>query len=195
MITDDTAFTIVDVETTGLNPKRGDRIVEIAGVRVEGGVVCEEKSFVSLVRPERSISWEASCINKIKDEDLVGAPLIAEVLPSFLRFVGGSTLVAHNAQFDLGFLEAEKEMCWGYVDIPECLCTMQLSRALFPHEYRHNLNVVSARFNLHLPQARHRALPDVLLTAKVFLKLIEYGKISSLSQLREKAAIQSLIWR
>ena len=182
-----TAFTVFDVETTGLHAHNGDRIVEIAGVRVEDGIIQEEKSFVSLVNPKREISWEAQRVNKIKNEDLKDAPNIEEVLPEFLTFASGSILIAHNAQFDMGFLEAEKEMCWGYIEVPECLCTLALSRSIFPHEYRHNLDVVSERLGLTLPKARHRALPDVLLTAQAFLKFIDLGKITSLDQLREKA--------
>ena len=161
----DTSFTVFDTETTGLNPKRGDRIIEIAGVRVEDGKIIEEQSFVSLVDPECPISSEANRVHGISNKDLVGAPTIGDVLPKFLTFAEGSILIAHNAEFDLGFLEAEKEMCWGYVEIPECLCTMVLSRAVTPHEYRHNLNVLSQRLHLTFPEDRHRALPDVLLTA------------------------------
>jgi DNA polymerase III subunit epsilon len=195
MFPSDTTFTVFDTETTGLNPKGGDRIVEIAGVKVEGGIIDNEHAFTSLVNPECKISKEASRINKISNEDLVGAPSITEVLPQFLDFAKGSILIAHNAEFDRGFLEAEKEACWGYVEIPECLCTMKLSRSIFSAEYRHNLDVVSKRLNLSMPEARHRALPDVLLTAQVLLKLIETGKISSLDKLRECASLQTAVWR
>jgi len=195
MFLTDTTFTIFDVETTGLSPTSGDRIVEIAGVRMEGGKIIEEKSFVSFVNPERSISWEAQRVNGITEDDLRGAPLIADVLPKFLEFAEGSTLVAHNAGFDMGFQEAEKELCWGYINLPECICTLRLSRSVFPHEYRHNLDIVSQRLKLSLPEARHRALPDVLLTANVLLKLIDMGHIASLSELREKAEPKALAWR
>ena len=134
-------------------------------------------------------------MNGISDEDVAGAPTIGDVLPKFLAFAEGSMLVAHNAEFDLGFLEAEKEMCWGYVDIPECLCTMVLSRAVTPHEYRHNLDVISQRLGLTFPEDRHRALPDVLLTAQILLKLIKIGNIHSLEELKEKATPKLVAWR
>lgn len=183
----DTAFTVFDVETTGLSPGSGDRIVEIAGVRIEGGQVHEDASFTSLVNPERRMSWEARAVHRIRDEDLAAAPLITEVLPRFLAFAEDSILVAHNAEFDRGFLTAEKEMCWGYVDIPECFCTLCLSRAVQPREYRHNLGAVATRLGFPLPPAQHRALPDVLLTARVLLKLIEIGNIHSVEELRARA--------
>lgn len=181
------AFTVFDTETTGLDPKRGDRIIEIAAVKVENGVIREEHTFVQLVNPERTIPWEAVQVHKIKDEDVANAPTIDTVLPQFLEFAAGTVLVAHNASFDLGFLEREKECCWGYTDIPECLCTMRMSRALFPNEFRHNLDVLSLRLGLTIPQNRHRALPDVLLTAQALIKMIGYGKVESMDQMRKLA--------
>lgn len=186
-------FTVFDTETTGLDPKKGDRIVEIAGVRVENGIILEETAFVELVNPERKIPWEAAQINKISDDDVANAPTIDQVLPKFLEFTSGSVLVAHNADFDMGFLNAEKELCWGYVDIPECLCTMRLSRSMYPHEFRHNLDVLSARLGIAMPTNRHRALPDVLMTAQALLKMIEQGQISDLDKLRNMAGKPKLV--
>lgn len=182
-------ITVFDLETTGLDPHKGHRIVEIAGVRIENGIIQEERPFSSFVNPERNIPWEAKQINHIKDEDVIGAPTIMTVLPEFLSFAQGSILVAHNAQFDMGFLEVEKEFCWGYLDLPECLCTMRLSQNLYPTAFRHNLDVISERFALPLPLDRHRALPDVIQTAKVLLKMMEQNRIMSLDELRRRAAL------
>ncbi len=183
-------LTVFDVETTGLDPRRGHKIIEIAGIRIEGGQIDETKSFVSLVNPERSIPWEAKQVNKISDEAVRSAPGIEEVLPKFLAFSEGSILVAHNATFDMGFMEVEKELCWGYIDLPDCLCTMRLSRALFPTEFGHSLDAVSRRLGLTIPQARHRALPDVLLTAHALVKMIELGEIHSMEDLQEICGVQ-----
>ena len=192
----DASFTVFDVETTGLAPKSGDRIVEIAGVRVEGGMIRRDRFFVSLVNPERRMSYEAGRINRISEEELVHAPTIAEVLPKFLSFAEGTILVAHNAEFDQSFLETEKEMCWGYMDIPECLCTLALSRAVHPRAYRHTLGAVAERLGLApSPVSGHRALPDVLLTAEVLLRLITIGDIRSLDALRAKALPGQVAWR
>ena len=186
------AFTVFDVETTGLDPRRGDRIIEIAGVRIEGGTIMEESAFVQLVNPERTIPWEAKRINNISDEDVAGAPTIDQVLPRFLEFAKDSILVAHNAEFDMGFLDVEKQSCWGYVDLPACLCTMRLSQSLFPHEFRHNLDVLSLRLNLPKPPTRHRALPDVILTGQALLKMLDIGKIASIEDLRKRAGLPLL---
>lgn len=185
-------LTVFDVETTGLDPRKGHRIIEIAGIRIENGMVDETKTFVSLVNPERPIPWEARQVNKISDDDVRMAPSIEEVLPKFLAFAEGTILVAHNAAFDMGFLTCEKEMCWGYLDLPECLCTMRLSRTLYAREFGHSLDAVARRLNLTLPQARHRALPDVLLTAHVLLKMIEQGDLRSIDEIRSISSLNIL---
>ncbi|MFH1444857.1 MAG: 3'-5' exonuclease [Candidatus Peregrinibacteria bacterium] len=187
------AFTVFDVETTGLDPRQGHRILEIAGVRVEDGKILEEHTFSQLVNPERPIPWEAKKIHHISDEEVLTAPTIDAVLPEFLRFAGNSLLVAHNAEFDMGFLLREKECCWGYIELPESICTMKLSKSLFPHEFRHNLDVVALRLGVALPAQRHRALPDVLTTASALLKLIEIGKITSLEDLQKKASLRQMV--
>jgi len=171
-------LTVFDVETTGLDASKGHRIIEIAGIRIENGVIDESKSFVSLVNPEREIPWAAKQVNKISDDDVISAAGIEEVLPQFLDFAKGSILVAHNANFDMSFLRAEKELCWGYLDLPECLCTLRLSRCLFPNDFGHSLDAVARRLKLTIPEARHRALPDVLLTAQALLKMIEGAKLT-----------------
>ena len=186
-------FTVFDVETTGLDPRRGDKIIEIAGVRIENGVIQEEESFVRLVNPERPIPWEAKQVNKISDEDVASAPTIDQVLPQFLDFAKGSLLVAHNCDFDMGFLHVEKDLCWGYVEIPECLCTLQLSRTLHPEEFRHTLDALTARYKIPFPSDRHRALPDVLVTAYALLKMLEEANIDTIEELRKMAGKQKMV--
>lgn len=187
-----TTFTVFDTETTGLDPLKGHKIVEIAAVKVRDGVIQEADTFVSLVNPEREIPWESKQVHKISDEDVASAQTIDVVLPEFLNFAAGTTLVAHNAKFDMGFLECEKELCWGFVDLPECLCTMQLSRHVFPTEFRHNLDVLTQRLGLVIPENRHRALPDVLVTAEALLKMIEQNQITDLEALRRIASVYSM---
>jgi DNA polymerase-3 subunit epsilon len=186
-------LTVFDLETTGLEPRKGHRIVEIAGVRVEGGKILEETAFSAFVNPERDIPWEAKQVNKIRDEDVKNAPTIDVILPQFLSFAQGSILLAHNAPFDASFLMAEKEYCWGYIDLPEILCTLQLSRSLFPHEFRHNLDVLARKFSLPMPEKRHRALADTVLAAQALQKMLDHGKIDSIEKLRKVAGIKQLV--
>ena len=185
------SFTVFDLETTGLDPRKGERIIEIGAVRIEEKQITEKK-FQSMVNPERSISWEAKQVHRITDDDVRLAPTIDIVLPKFLDFAHDSILIAHNAQFDMSFLEQEKECCWGYVDLPECFCTMRLSQTVFPHEFRHNLDVLAVRLGIPLPTERHRAMPDVLVTALALLKLIDMGNIRSIEELRKKSTIALL---
>lgn len=185
-------LTIFDIETTGLDPRRGHRIVEIAGVRIENGKLLIDAPFVSYVNPEREIPWEARQVNKISQEDVSNAPTIDIVLPKFLEYARGSILVAHNAEFDMSFLTAEKECCWGYVDLPECLCTMKLGQSLFPSDFRHSLDMLSKKFSLTMPVMRHRALADAMLAGEVLLKMIDAGNISSVDELRSRASLKAL---
>jgi DNA polymerase III epsilon subunit-like protein len=89
----------------------------------------------------------------------------------------------------------EKEFCWGYVELPEILCTMKLSQSLFPTAFRHNLDILSERFAIPLPEGRHRALPDVIQTAKILLKMLDHGKISSMDELRRRAGLAQMATR
>jgi DNA polymerase-3 subunit epsilon len=102
-------FTVLDVETTGLSAHLGDRVCEIALLRCRGGG--ELARFQSLVDPGRPISPGARAVNGIADEELAGAPSFAEVSATVLDFLEGSALVAHNAPFDLSFLNRELEIC------------------------------------------------------------------------------------
>lgn len=187
------SFTVFDTETTGLDPSKGHKIIEIAGIRIEDGQILDDKPFVQLVNPEREIPWEAKRVNHISDEEVCDAPTIDQVLPKFLEFAKGSILVAHNAAFDMGFMKHEKEHCWGYIDLPECLCTMKLSRNLFPSEFRHSLDIVAQRLKLNIPENRHRALPDVLLTANALLAMLTQNNIQTLEDLRKAASWKQLV--
>ncbi len=185
-------LTFFDLETTGLDPRKGHRIIEIAGIRIEDGKILEERNFVSMVNPERDIPWEARQVNKISEEQVKDAPTIDAVLPQFLEFARGTSLVAHNAAFDYGFLQVEKEYCWGYVELPECFCSMLLSRSLYPTEFRHSLDVLCKKFDLTMPAERHRALADTVLAAQAFMKMLELNNITKLESLRKRCALPQL---
>jgi DNA polymerase III epsilon subunit-like protein len=131
-------------------------------------------------------------VNKISEEEVKTAPTIDGVLPQFLEFARGTILLAHNASFDMGFMEIEKQYCWGYTDLPECLCTMRLSQSLFPQEFRHSLDVLCRKYGLSMPEMRHRALADAILAAEALLKMMEIGKVQSMDDLRRRAGLKQL---
>ena len=164
------AYVIFDTETTGLSPQLGDRMVEIAAVRVMNGVVAEE-TFHSLINPHRLISPEASRVNGITSEMVNDAPEAAIVIPEFLQFVGTDILVAHNAEFDMGFLHHEMKLLgMDASHLPTYMCTLAMAREKLPQLGRHNLDVLMQHFGITV-ENRHRALDDVLATVKIFLEM------------------------
>jgi len=166
---EDIEFSIFDTETTGLDPRSGDRIVEIAAVRLKGKDKLGE--FHSLVNPGRPISEGAYQVNKITAEMLQGAPPIGEVIPGFLEFIKGSCLCSYNAMFDLEFLESELKLAG--LDFPEDVLVidiLRMSRKILPRLERYALWFVAEKLAIDFKQ-EHRALSDVELTLSVFLKL------------------------
>lgn len=188
----DQSFTVFDIETTGLDPRASHRIVEIGAVRIGGGRIDSSHTFHSLVNPERPVPKEAERIHGIQTKELQSSPTSMEVIPLFLSFASSSILVAHNAPFDLSFLSVEKDSCWGYVELPECLCTLEFSKHLFPKEARHHLDAVASRLGLPAPAGRHRALSDARLTAEVFLRLLSKSNVRTLDELRRLASVATL---
>lgn len=162
------AFTVFDFETTGLYPYSGDRICEVACVRAEASRRTVKK-FHSLVNPARPISYGAYSVNGITDEMVKDSPLIEDLLPEFLKFIEGSVLVAYNAGFDLGFLEAalgnKKDVLKNYYVVD----ALVLARRLFHGIGRYNLGNVSRSLGID-PEGEHRALSDATMTWKVFKK-------------------------
>lgn len=183
-------FVIFDTETTGLEVREGHKIIEIAAMKVKNGMPVAGGVFEAFVNPERDIPYEAMQVNNIKPEMVANAPTIREVLPQFLDFVGDLPLVAHNAEFDVGFLEESLFMMNPFARLPMVFCTKKLSRALAPREKFHNLDTVSYRYNVALPAERHRALADVELLAKVFFKLLEAGNVQTMADLAAKAQVR-----
>lgn len=175
---------VFDLETTGLSPER-DAIVEIGALRLAGGGLggghgVGGERYSALVRPTtpagdpRPIPWQAQRVHGISDEMVREAPTIGEVLPSFLDFVGGAAVVAHNVSFDSGFLRANAARLGLRWAPPAELCTVQLSRRTFPRERSHNLGAVAERLGLTFaPGGRHRSLGDVEVTAQAYLRLSE----------------------
>jgi DNA polymerase III epsilon subunit family exonuclease len=162
-------FTIFDTETTGLNPVSGDRIVELAGLRVKGRQRLAE--FEALVNPQREISPEAFAVNKITPEMLKDAPGIEKVMPKFLDFTQGSCLCSYNAEFDLSFLNHELQIMHqaAITDIV-VFDVLTMAKRLLPGLSRYALWFVAGKLEVKLTQ-KHRAFSDVEMTWEVFSKL------------------------
>ena len=151
------AFVCVDTETTGLLPYK-DRVIEIGLVRVENGK--EVDRFHTLLDPEVSLPSVITDITGLTDTDLIGAPKFADIADELASLLDGALFVAHNADFDLRFIQHE----FARIEqefTPERLCTVKLSRTLFPEERRHNLAALIERYNFSA-EKRHRAFDDAL---------------------------------
>ncbi len=163
----DTPLAIVDIETTGGNTFYG-RIIEIAVLRVERGNVV--KTFHSLVNPDRFIPHEIEQLTGITNEDARHAPMFHAIARELFTMLDGALFVAHNARFDYGFLKNEFRRL-GREFRARCLCTVKLSRTLFPAYRHHDLDSVLHRHGIAC-NGRHRALGDATAVLE-FLRVLE----------------------
>lgn len=162
-------FTIVDVETTGMRAA-SSRVIDIGIIRIENGVVT--KTFQSFVNPGFKIAWTSTMITGITNDDLDGAPSFEDIAYTLYDLFEDAVVVAHNAAFDYSFLKAEFARC-GIDFKKDVLCTVKLSRVLYPGERRHNLDALISRFGFTC-EARHRAYPD----ADVLRQFLEHIQIA-----------------
>lgn len=163
-------FVVIDLETTGHSPKKGDRIIEIGLVVIEEDKIVDTKT--TFLYPETNIPAFISNLTGITDEDVENAPLFDEVAEKIVRIFDNSYVIAHNVAFDLGFLNAELERNgWGKLTNP-VIDTVEMSRILFPQAPSFKLGQLAEYLHIehHDP---HRALSDAYVTAKLFLKLKE----------------------
>ncbi len=166
----DKEFVVFDVETTGLSYRGGDRLVEIAALKIRNLEPVDR--FHTLINPGRSISPGAFEVNRISSSMLIDAPRSHEILPTFLNFLGDAIIVGHNIKFDIGFLENELDLA-GL--LPEksfaALDTIKISKRVMPHLPRYPLWYVARALGIERKQI-HRAMADVEMTFEVFDKLI-----------------------
>ncbi len=162
---------VLDTETTGLKPEDGHRIVEIGCVELSNHVPTG-RTFRAFVNPERAMEAKASEISGITDEMLVGQPLFAEIAQALIDFIGDAPIVAHNAPFDMGFLNSEFTRAGFPTFHPErAIDTVVIARRKFPGAPA-SLDALCKRFNIDLSErVKHGALLDAKLLADVYLEL------------------------
>lgn len=166
----DTDFVVFDLETTGAQAPPC-RITEIGASRVRNGRITEE--FQTLVNPETPIPPFITSLTGISDKMVKDAPRFREVAGDFLDFIGDAVLVAHNASFDMRFLNHEIGKIYeDYRVANPCLCTVQLSRKLLPNIINHKLKTVAEYYSVSLVN-HHRASDDARATAHIFVNLLD----------------------
>ena len=176
----DDTFVVFDIETTGFSAAE-DRIIEIGAVKITDGAIVDR--FSTFVNPEVPIPFEIQQLTHITDDMVLEAPKIEEALPAFLDFVGESALVAHNAGFDVGFIE-QNCVRLGRSRIFTSVDTVGLARVLLPTLSKYKLNIVAKALNISL-ENHHRAVDDAAATAEIYVKFIEMLKERGMTTLKE----------
>jgi len=159
----DTTYCVLDLETTGLS-FRTEKITEVGIMKIKNGEVID--SFETFVNPEKPIPYEVVEVTKITDDMVKDAPTIKEVFPKIIEFIGDAVLVAHNADFDIGFLKHNASILghkfdYTYID------TLRLAKDLFPEYKKYKLGIIAENLGIKVEVA-HRALDDVNTTVQVF---------------------------
>lgn len=160
-------YVSIDLETTGLNPKR-DRIIEIGAIRVEQGEITEE--FSTFVNPGRKLEERITELTGIRDEDLTEAPELDEVFPKLLEFMGDLPLLGHSILFDYSFLKkaaVDRKLTFERSAVD----TLQIARKYLPDLPHRNLEYLCRYYEI--PHHAHRALEDAKATDRLFRKLAE----------------------
>ena len=166
----DLSYTVFDTETTGLDPSAGDEIIQIGATRIVNGRLLRQEGFEQLVDPQRFISPASIPIHGIEQAMVAGQPTIDQVLPAFHAFAQDTVLVAHNAAFDMRFLQLKEHSSGVCFDQP-VLDTLLLSALVHPNQASHALEAIAQRLGVAVV-ARHTAMGDAIVTAEVFLKLL-----------------------
>lgn len=164
-------YTVFDTETTGLEPSKGDEIIQIGAVRIVNGRLLRQETFDQILDPGCPLKPESIPIHGITEDMVRGQPNIDIVLPAFHEFCEDTVLIAHNAAFDMRFLQLKEERT-GIRFTQPVLDTLLLSAVVHPNQESHKLDVILERLGITI-DARHNALEDALATGEVFLKLIK----------------------
>lgn len=165
----DRPIVMLDFETTGLSPAMGDRITEVAALRIAGGRVTER--YVSLVNCGVRIPSFITALTGITQDMVDSAPPASRVVPDLIDFIGTDTLAAHNASFDAKFLQAEGERLGRPPAHDALVCSLKLSRRVFPGMGSYKLGQLSSQLGIRFRSAAHRAEADAEVAAEVLLHI------------------------
>jgi DNA polymerase-3 subunit epsilon len=159
---------VLDTETTGLDPKQGHRIIEVAAIELDGRKV-SKRTFHRYINPEREIDEGAAAVHGLTLDRLQDEPKFAEVAPALLEFIAGAELIIHNAPFDIGFLNAELALAGLPPLNNKVIDTLKVAKELHPGK-KNNLNALCDRYQIdNSHRTLHGALLDTELLAEVYL--------------------------
>lgn len=188
----DLTYTVFDTETTGLEPSKGDEIIQIGAVRITEGRLLIHECFEQLVDPCRPLAPASIAIHGIVPEMLFDQPTIDEVLPEFHRFCENTVLVAHNGAFDMRFLQLKESMT-GIRFTQPLLDTLLLSAVVHVNQTSHALENMAMRLGVSLV-GRHTALGDAIITGEAFLRLMTLLADMGIHTLREASEAAQRTW-
>jgi len=177
------SYTVFDTETTGLEPSAGDEIISIGAIRIVNSRLLHGEVFDQLIDPARPLAAASVRIHGIEPAMLVGQPRIERILPRFHRFCEDTVLVAHNAAFDMRFLQM-KEAAADVRFTQPVLDTLMLSAVVHPNQHEHKLEAIAARLGVSAI-GRHTALGDAIMTGEIFLKLIPLLAVQGVKTLKD----------
>ncbi len=164
------SYTVIDTETTGLDPSGGDEIIAIGAIRIVNGRILRQEMFDALVNPRRPISQQSRAIHGISQDMLRGQPTIEQLLPRLHRFAQETVIVGHDVAFDLRFFEL-KEGISGVRFSNPVLDTLLLESVITPNQEDRRLEAIARRLGVTV-SGRHTALGDSLITAEIFLAML-----------------------
>jgi len=185
-------FLVVDLETTGMKSDQAN-IIEVGAVEVDGFQLGRELS--SLVNPGMPVPYFIQRLTGIHNHMLRAAPSLEEVLPSLEGMLRGRVLVAHNLRFDRAFLKRAWRDIWDMTLEGPAMCTLQLSRNVYPELASHKLDSLAAHLDLRPEKngknSRHRALGDAKLTARALIKILQKLSSEGVGTMEELLTLQS----
>jgi len=167
----DQPIVMLDFETTGLSPVMGDRITEVAALRIVGGVVVDR--YVTLINCGVRIPSFVTGLTGISQRMVDGAPPVAQVLPRLLDFIGDDALAAHNAGFDAKFLRAESERLGLLPRYRGLICSLKLARRMLPGQGSYKLGGLAQALDISWRGAAHRAEADAEVSTRLLLHIGE----------------------
>ena len=176
----DDTYVVFDLETTGFSPDK-NKIIEIGAVKVVNGAITDR--FSTFVNPQVPIPFNIEELTSIRDDMVMDAPIIEDILPEFMKFCEGAIMVAHNADFDMSFITKNCEL-QGLPHDFTIIDTVALARILLPMLNRFKLDTVAKALNISLAN-HHRAVDDAGCTAEIFVKFIQMLKERGIENLDE----------